>query len=1189
MLLPWRGSNTGSQLNRCAICTRFFDFAVVLAYQRATLFSQHRVRNEAVYTFRNPAKLWLLWSVTAGLLVAVTGRADVWINEILFNPPGTNDFPNEYVELRGTPNLILPNGTYFVAVAGDTNKTPGTIQNVFDLSGRALGGNGHLVLLQNSNSYVLNPNCFALMNTNGSGFGNGATSNVRHRGNGNQTDLENASVTFFLIQSTNFPTPGTDIDANNDGVPDGVLYASWTVIDSVAILDNDGLGDFGYGKINFRRSSGPGTNATVASGTIIPVNFTPSYVGRAGNTTNWGAGSWVATRNLNGSAPDWSLDPIDTEPFNFRNLPLNHIGGPNFGDLNSPGVVARESGFSTDLIEGVITTDSYALGLNTVPSGPVTVTITAGSQVQISTDGGANFASSRTLVFNNTATVNVLVRVLDDNVVDTAIHTFPIRHAITATSDPINYPTTLLTPTVNVKVIENDTLLLSELKVNPPGPEDAPYEFIEIRGPPNATLTNVYLMAIEGNDPLNPGLASVVINLSGERIGSSGLLLIVADGNPYSVPVGTRVLFSSELGAPGGGLGNGSITFLLVSSPAPIVAGIDFDAGNNGILEGLPLGTTVLDSVAWLDGDNDDVIYSTAKLIQLAGTPDAATRIGGNTNANSAAAWVFGNLEGNDPASLAYANEPTAQYGTQLTPGGVNNTAPRITGLLPFSGVIGDPTTPSVTFQIADAESAIGSLTVNVSSDNQSVVPNANLILTGAGATRTLTVNPIAVGYATILISVSDGNMVGLAPIPYAASEDLRGGGRFHTGVSDGSAAIALDKNYMLVADDENQVLRLFSRSNSGPAIAAFDMNRFLDLVDFYEDGRPREIDLEGSTRVGNRLYWIGSHSHNRDFEIRTNRARLFATDLGGSGTNSALTFLSHYDYLKLDLIKWDSSNGHGKGSNYFGFLDSSAPGVDPKAPDGSGFNIEGLAMAPGSTNTAYVCFRAPIVPATNRAKALIVPVTNFAALATGNFMNPGAAGFGVPIELNLGGRGFRSVEGGSNGYLIVAGPPGVALGVPPSDFRLFTWNGFATNGPVERSSSLTNLIPEGIVELPAGAWTSNSMVQLITDSGITVYYNDGVEAKQLPYPGFKKFRSDWVPLGSIVTPQPAIKSAYCAGGSCVITWYSVAGLTYRVQSKFALSDPTWTDAGEVVANDALTSKTIAMAPGQRFFRVIIP
>ncbi len=1135
----------------------------------------------------NPAKLLLRVFAAAAAMAIVDGaRAEGWISEILFNPPG-NDLPHEYVELRGRPNFAFRSGTYFVAVEGDANGGPGTIQNVFDLSGQRLGGNGFLVLLQNSNFYSFHPDATVLSNTNGPGFGSGFLSSVRHRGEGSQTDLENNSVTFLLVESTNYPVINMDVDADDDGILDGPA-AGWTVLDSVAVLDNDGAGDFGYGRINFRR-----TNATtVVSGTIVSVTFTPAYVGRAGNTTNWLAGTWVASGTLDGTMPNWRLDNQDTEPFTYANRLLDHIGAPNFLAPGVAGVVARESNSRTDLVEGSPGTDAYTLSLTLPPTGNVTVQISAAGQLQVSTDGGASFGTVRSVILANTSPVSVQVRALDDNIIGPQL--IPITHTITATADPAQYPTSSLMPQVKVHVVENDTVLLNELKVNPPGVDDAPYEFIELRGAPNALLTNVFIYVLEGDVELNPGRISRVIDLSGERLGSSGILLIVADGHPYNVPAGARVYLAPGFDQSGGALGNGSISFLLVSCPEPNFAGFDLDGGDKGLLEGLPLGAAILDSVGWLDGDEDDQVYTPAALTQEAGTPDAATRFPGNTNANSAAAWVNGNLEGGNGDSLAYAaggGSANLGSGTLLTPGSVNNTAPLVIGLTPFSAVIGDPTTPVLTFQIFDAETPADQLAVNVTSSDETIVPNANLALSGSGTVRTLAINPVGVGYANILVTVSDGVMTGVGLVAFAASLDLRGGGRFHTGVSDASAAMAIDREYMFVGDDENQVLRIFSRGNSGPAIVSFDMNPFLGLVDFYDNGLPREIDVEGSTRVGNRIYWIGSHSHSQDADIRTNRARVFATDVSGTGTNAVLTFAGRYDYLKLDLMNWDATNGHGKGSNYYGLVASGDAGADPKALDGSGFNIEGLAMAPGNTNTAYLCFRAPLIPTTNRVKALLVPVTNFAAMAISTAPTPGMARFGAPMEVNLGGRAFRSVEGNSNGYLIVAGPPGLASGAPPSDFRLFTWTGFATNTPQELGASLTHLLPEGMVELPPAPWTSNSTVQLITDSGITIYYNDGIEAKHLPLRQHKKFRSDWVTLGPVVVSPPVIRSVVHAGANCTLTWYAVAGRSYRVQYALSLFEPAWTDvSGDVVATDAFASKVIAIpAGGQRFFRVIIP
>jgi hypothetical protein len=64
-----------------------------------------------------------------------------------------------------------------------------------------------------------------------------------------------------------------------------------------------------------------------------------------------------------------------------------------------------------------------------------------------------------------------------------------------------------------------------------------------------------------------------------------------------------------------------------------------------------------------------------------------------------------------------------------------------------------------VVFTVGDAETASGSLTVTARSDNQTLLPDANLALGGSGANRTLTLTPAAnqLGTATITVLVSDG------------------------------------------------------------------------------------------------------------------------------------------------------------------------------------------------------------------------------------------------------------------------------------------------------------------------------------------------------------------------------------------------------------------------------------------------
>lgn len=181
-----------------------------------------------------------------------------------------------------------------------------------------MGGNGFLVLLQKTNSYAPNPNATLLANTDtGAGFGSGSSSSIGHRGNGGQTDLEHPSVTFMLIQTTNAPVPGADIDPDNSGVPHGTNDAGWTVLDSVGVLGAHGFGDIAYGAINFRRNTVPGNGAT-APGIIVPVGFTPSYVGRFSNTVGSAAADWVASDSLGGTAPNWTLgSAANTSPARF--------------------------------------------------------------------------------------------------------------------------------------------------------------------------------------------------------------------------------------------------------------------------------------------------------------------------------------------------------------------------------------------------------------------------------------------------------------------------------------------------------------------------------------------------------------------------------------------------------------------------------------------------------------------------------------------------------------------------------------------------------------------------------------------------------------------------------------------------------------------------------------------------------
>ena len=438
------------------------------------------------------------------------------------------------------------------------------------------------------------------------------------------------------------------------------------------------------------------------------------------------------------------------------------------------------------------------------------------------------------------------------------------------------------------------------------------------------------------------------------------------------------------------------------------------------------------------------------------------------------------------------------------------------------SGVMGDPTDPAknfgIDFMIGDTETAVGSLTVTATSANLAVLPNSNLNLSGSGASRNLKITPNAEGFSDVTISVNDGTAISSFTINYASSLASINPSttRFHTGTADASTAQMMDDNLMIVADDENQALRLYNRQNSGLPLNSFNFTSTLGLTDI-SGGNPREVDIEASAKVGNRIYWMGSHSNASSGNSRPNRSRFFATDITGTENATTLSYVGRYDNLKTELLSWDANNGHGLGINFLGLAASSAAGKAPEAVDGSGFNIEGFEIAPNHT-TAYICFRAPLQTMTTRTKALIIPLTNFTDLISSNPTSTTAT-FGTPIQLDLGGRAIREIKKNASGeYLIIAGPHDGFTGTAPKDFRFFTWTGNPNDAPILTSANLTALNSggsfESIVDLPSPL-LATSHLQVLVDNGDAIFYGNGIIAKELPQNNHKKFKSETLNLGS--------------------------------------------------------------------------
>src|SRR5690606_3083686 len=115
-------------------------------------------------------------------------------------------------------------------------------------------------------------------------------------------------------------------------------------------------------------------------------------------------------------------------------------------------------------------------------------------------------------------------------------------------------------------------------------------------------------------------------------------------------------------------------------------------------------------------------------------------------------------------------------------------------------------------------------------------------------------------------------------------------------GMCDASGAVPLSANRFVIADDEDNVLRVYDVNTGGEPLAVYDISAGLDL-----HPRPRknpgkppkappELDIEGATRYQGLAYWITSHGRNSSGKYRAERLNFFATTLGDGQTPMEVT-----------------------------------------------------------------------------------------------------------------------------------------------------------------------------------------------------------------------------------------------------------------------------------------------------------
>ncbi len=429
--------------------------------------------------------------------------------------------------------------------------------------------------------------------------------------------------------------------------------------------------------------------------------------------------------------------------------------------------------------------------------------------------------------------------------------------------------------------------------------------------------------------------------------------------------------------------------------------------------------------------------------------------------------------------------------------------------LLPpyVSGTINDPADPAAISGIITTVKENGTdipatdYTISITSSNTTVVPNANFIVSKANGNATIKILPAAVGYSTLNLTLTKGADTKSLVVYYATSQSGTAAIKWPTGIADASAAVGLDNDYMVIANDETNSLYVYNRNASGLPLKTFDFNagNILNLTDG-TTGNFKEVDVEAvaiSPTYTGRSYWLGSMSNSSSFNNKPNRDRIVAMDISGTGAGTSFANAGYYAGLRQQLIAWGDANG-------YNFTASAADGKDAKIIDG--FNVEGAVFGPDNT-TLYIGFRAPLVPVGNRTKAIIAPIQNFETWFN-NGVPSGLPIIRTTIELDLGGRGIRDLIRLPNGtYIIIAGSYNGTL-VP----AVYRWTGFAADAPLLLTSfDLTGLNAEAVLSVNNGSQLSANKLQVICDNGDHVFYNDGVAAKDLPQDNYRKFISQVV------------------------------------------------------------------------------
>jgi hypothetical protein len=305
-----------------------------------------------------------------------------------------------------------------------------------------------------------------------------------------------------------------------------------------------------------------------------------------------------------------------------------------------------------------------------------------------------------------------------------------------------------------------------------------------------------------------------------------------------------------------------------------------------------------------------------------------------------------------------------------------------------------------------------------------------------------------------------------------------------YSGMTAASAGVALKQGYFVVANDEDNILRVYSTKEAGIKYE-FKLSKYFPSSIADGSGK-KKTDIEGVTKLGKYIFWIGSHSTSSEAEKRDARYRLFAHKM-------KYTSAAGFVFTPVGQPYTELLNKLLQDRQFKDYKFAEALNKEPKAE--GGLSIEGLSASPDK-KSLLIGFRNPV---TNN-MALIIPLLNPMEV----IKRCGAqASFGAPIELDLGGFGIRDLvwwKGGKR-FLILAGP--YHKNPEKERFRLYQWTGERGDKPqeVNTGNQLEGLTAEAIVIHPSSK-ADTMTLQILSDDE-----NDEKLSRD------NRFRSVWIEI----------------------------------------------------------------------------